>query len=534
MGSDEDRRLGQILANRYKVVELISSGGMGAVYRGERLELGRQVAIKFLHGLFRTDKAFRGRFDREAKAMSRLSHPFCVSVIDFGVDDVPYIVMDFVTGFTLRDLLKKGPIGTEHALRIAGQILTGLAHAHGRSIIHRDIKPENIMLSEATGLGEHVRIFDFGLAKIFDGTMDSEFSTAAAVIGTPSYMSPEQSFGETVDHTTDLYSTGVVLFEMLTGQKPFQAEDATEVIRMHRVDMPPQLSDVAPDVDWSPNLEAVLARALNKRRELRFQTADEFAQMLASVPEAPEQSGVVTVPPRSEDPDATTVLRPQRKQGLLDRLPFELSRRAWFGVAGAALGAVVVVLALVIALATAESGPGPEVGDAGVVAAVTPPAGAEPKPKPEPEPQPEPQPASPKDTGAKAENPEVKIVREMIAKGKQSQAIQLLQELRGNDPNNAHYAYLLGNIFFDKKYHSAGVDRYAQALELDPGYRTDERLIRDLIDSLSGTRLQKKVRPLLVETIGDPALPFLQKAAQSHENLKVRLRAAAIAGEISE
>jgi serine/threonine-protein kinase len=527
MGADEDKRLGQILANRYKVVELISSGGMGAVYRGERLELGRQVAIKFLHGLFRTDKAFRGRFDREAKAMSRLSHPFCVSVIDFGVDDVPYIVMDFVTGGTLRELLKSGPIGTERALRIAGQILTGLAHAHGRSIIHRDIKPENIMLSEATGLGEHVRIFDFGLAKIFDGSMDSEFSTAAAVIGTPSYMSPEQSFGETVDHTTDLYSTGVVLFEMLTGRKPFQAEDATDVIRMHRVDTPPQLADVMPDIDWSPNLEAMVARALNKRRELRFQSADEFAQMLATVPEAPEQTGMVVTPP-TDDPDSTTVLRPQKKKPLLDRLPFELSRRARAGIAGAGLGAVVVVLALVIALAT-DNNAAPEQADAGVEPAITAPTG---EPQPEPaEPEPESPPASP-DTSASAVNPEVTIVREMIAKGKQGQAIQLLQELRGNDPNNPDYAYLLGNIFFDKKYHSAGVDRYAQALELGSKYRNDERLIRDLVDALTGTKLQKKIRPLLVETIGAPALPYLREAAESHENLKVRLRAASIAGEI--
>jgi len=530
MGSEEDPRLGEVLANRYKVVELISSGGMGAVYRGERLELGRQVAIKFLHGLFRTDKSFRARFDREAKAMSRLSHPFCVSVIDFGMADVPYIVMDYVTGRTLRELMHDGRLTTDHALRIAGQILTGLAHAHGRGIIHRDIKPENIMLSEATGLGEHVRIFDFGLAKLQGG--DADFSTAAAVIGTPSYMSPEQSFGETVDHTTDLYSTGVVLFEMLTGNKPFQADDATEVIRMHRVDAPPRLADADPHVRWSENLEAVIARALNKRRELRYQSADEFAAMLATVPEWPEQSGVVTLPPRVEDPDATTVLRHEGMRSLLDRLPFKLSRRAWAGIGGAALGAVVVLLALVIGLATWEEEPAPAPVDAGAGPVTAAPVVAPPEPAPETAPTPAPAPRE--DAGAPAVNPEVKIVREMIARGKRSQAIQLLQELRANDPNNADYAYLLGNLFFDKKYHNAGVDRYAQAIELEPRYREDERLIRDLIDSLTGTRLQDKVRPLLVEVIGKPALPYLREAANNHENLKVRLRAAAIASEIGE
>jgi serine/threonine-protein kinase len=530
MGEDEDRRLGQILAGRYKVVELISSGGMGAVYRGERLELGRQVAIKFLHGLFRTDKAFRGRFDREAKAMSRLSHPFCVSVIDFGVDDVPYIVMDFVVGRTLRELLREGPLDTERALRIGGQILTGLAHAHGRGIIHRDIKPENIMLSEATGLGEHVRIFDFGLAKLHDGTMDADFSTAAAVIGTPSYMSPEQSFGETVDITTDFYSTGVVLFEMLTGRKPFQAEDATDVIRMHRIEKPPQLADVAPDLKWSPNLESVVARALNKKRELRYQSADEFAKILAGVPEAPEQTGMVPTPP-ADEPEATTVLQPP-SESLLDRLRLKLSRRAWFGIGGAVLGVVVVVSALAIGLATWEKKPDKEAVDAGVEPVVV----AEPeKAPPEPKPEPTPGPDVAKDTGApEAEvDPEVKIVQQMIALGQQKQAIATLRELRQTDPDNADYAYLLGNLFFDKSWHSAGVDRYAQALDLDPAYREDERLIRDLIDALSGTKLQKQVRPLLVEKIGERALPYLREAAENHENLKVRLRAAAIAGEIS-
>jgi tetratricopeptide (TPR) repeat protein len=255
--------------------------------------------------------------------------------------------------------------------------------------------------------------------------------------------------------------------------------------------------------------------------------------MLTSVPEAPEQSGVVAVPSPAEDPDSTTVLRPERKQGLLDRLPLKLSRRAWLGVAGAALGVVVVVLALVIALATGQDEQRPEVVDAGVAPVVAAPVAPRPEPEPKPEPKPEPEPRAQQDSGAAKQDPEVKIVREMIAQGKRGQAILLLQELRGNDPNNADYAYLLGNLFFDKKYHSAGVDRYAQALELDQKYKQDERLIRDLIDSLSGTRLQKKVRPLLVEMIGKPALPYLQEAAASHENLKVRLRAAAIAGEIT-
>jgi len=194
---------------------------MGVVYRGERVELGRPVAVKFLHPWIAAQQAFRARFETEARAMSRLSHPNCVSVIDFGVEGAPYLVMDYVTGPTLRKVLDGGPIAPARAIAITRQLLAGVAHAHAQGIIHRDLKPDNLILADADGLPDHVRILDFGLAKLRDGPA----MTSGLAIGTPSYMSPEQTGapGE-IDGRTDIYAIGVVLHEMLAGKKPFVSD----------------------------------------------------------------------------------------------------------------------------------------------------------------------------------------------------------------------------------------------------------------------------------------------------------------------
>ena len=194
--------------------------------------------------------------------MSRLLHPHCVSVIDFGVEGSPYLVMDFVTGRTLRDLHAGGAAaGRRDAMRLAQQLLAGLAHAHAQGIVHRDLKPENLILSEEAGLEEHLRILDFGLAKLRDGPA----MTAGMAVGTPSYMSPEQSGAEgEIDARTDLYTVGVLLFEMLAGRKPFQSENVGEVILMHREAPPPTLRAIAPEASYSAELEALVDKAMSK------------------------------------------------------------------------------------------------------------------------------------------------------------------------------------------------------------------------------------------------------------------------------
>ena len=274
-----DPRVGSVLQERYRIIERLAVGSMGIVYRAERLQLGRPLAVKFLHASYAADPTFIQRFERETRVMGRLAHPHCVSVIDFGVDSGPYVVMEFVSGRTLRTLLEGGRQTVDRAVYITRQTLAGLAHAHSLGIIHRDIKPANIMLMEATGTGDHVRILDFGLATLRE-QVSSDISHSAIVIGTPNYMSPEQSIGGKADVRSDVYSTGVVLFELLTGRKPFTSDDTFELLSMHRTAPVPRLASVVPDADFPPGLQAVLDRALAKAPEDRFQTAMEFATAL--------------------------------------------------------------------------------------------------------------------------------------------------------------------------------------------------------------------------------------------------------------
>src|SRR5499426_326621 len=287
-----DPRVGSTLQGRYRILAPIASGAMGVVYKGERVQLGRPVAVKFLHPWIAAQKAFLSRFENEAKAMSRLSHPNCVSVIDFGVEGSPYLVMDFVTGRTLRELMQEGRLPPARAMRLAQQLLAGLAHAHDQGIVHRDLKPENLILSDEAGLKEHLRILDFGLAKLRDGPQ----MTAGMAVGTPSYMSPEQSGAEgTIDARTDLYTVGIVLFEMLSGRKPFQSENVGEVILMQREAPPPRLRATAPDAAYSVELDALIDKAMSKLPEDRFQTAADFAAALASTPEGKAAGSDVSV-----------------------------------------------------------------------------------------------------------------------------------------------------------------------------------------------------------------------------------------------
>ncbi len=282
-----DPRIGRVLQERYRVVDRLAVGGMGVVYRGERIGLDRPVAIKFLRTPQSARKEGLRRFDREARAMSRLAHPSCVPVIDYGVDDdSPYIVLEFVEGPALDEVLAaEGALPAPRAIRIVRQILAGLAHAHGQNIVHRDMKPGNVMLAQVTGAGEQARILDFGLAKLLEPAESASWSTTSVAVGTPGYMSPEQARGEEVDRRTDLYSTGILLFELLTGRKPFVADEPIEVLRMHLEQAPPTLAEAAPGRGFSPELQAAVSGALTKDPAQRWQTALAFSDALAATPE---------------------------------------------------------------------------------------------------------------------------------------------------------------------------------------------------------------------------------------------------------
>jgi serine/threonine-protein kinase len=276
----DDRR---ILAGRYQVGELIGHGGMADVYRGTDTRLGRTVAVKLLKSSLATDPAFRTRFRQEAQSAARMAHPTIVRVFDAGEETLldpsgrevqaPFIVMEYVDGRLLRDLIKEGPLAPAEAVRIAEGILTALEYSHRAGVVHRDIKPGNVMITHSG----QVKVMDFGIARAISDSSATVAQTTA-ILGTASYFSPEQAKGETVDARTDLYSTGVVLFEMLTGRAPFRGDTPVAVAYQHVSEPPVKPSSINPGV--SPALDAVVMHALSKDRFERYQSAAEFREEL--------------------------------------------------------------------------------------------------------------------------------------------------------------------------------------------------------------------------------------------------------------
>ena len=265
------------LAGRYEVRSLIGHGGMAEVHLGFDTRLSRIVAIKMLRSDLARDSIFQARFRREAQSAASLNHPNIVSVYDTGEEtvtgpdgrsiSVPYIVMEYVEGHTVKELLSDGtPVPINEAISIVSGILSALEYSHSQNLVHRDIKPGNIML---TGDGK-VKVMDFGIARALTDSQATMTQTNA-VVGTAQYLSPEQARGEQVDARSDLYSTGVVLFELLTGRPPFTGDSAVAVAYQHVQQLPPTPSSVTPDIPEA--LDRVVMKALAKDREQRYSSA---------------------------------------------------------------------------------------------------------------------------------------------------------------------------------------------------------------------------------------------------------------------
>ncbi|NRG42174.1 Stk1 family PASTA domain-containing Ser/Thr kinase [Rathayibacter sp. VKM Ac-2835] len=270
---------GRLIAGRYQVGPRLGRGGMSEVYLGTDTRLGRTVAIKELKLSLSSDSAFRLRFRQEAQSASRMSHPTIVRVFDAGeevsLDDNgaesrrPFIVMEHIEGRLLKDVIAEGPVDVDEAVRITEGILTALEYSHRAGVVHRDIKPGNIMLTPSG----QVKVMDFGIARAVSDSAATVAQTTA-ILGTAAYFSPEQAKGEQVDARSDLYSAGIVLFELLTGRAPFRGDTPVAVAYQHVSETPPAPSSINPAV--SPALDGVVARALSKDRYERFQGAAEF------------------------------------------------------------------------------------------------------------------------------------------------------------------------------------------------------------------------------------------------------------------
>ena len=274
--SDDIRRLGE----RYELGEVIGRGGMAEVHEGKDLRLGRRVAVKILRPDLARDPSFQARFRREAQSAASLNHPNVVAVYDTGEDVladvdgagsvVPYIVMEYVDGMTLRQLMLSGRrLLPERALEITSGTLAALDYSHRHGIVHRDIKPANVMLTR----GGDVKVMDFGIARALADSGQT-MTQASAVLGTAHYLSPEQARGEVVDSRSDIYSTGCLLYELLTGRPPFTGESPVSIAYQHVSEQPVPPSQLDPAV--TPQIDTIVLTALAKRPEDRYQTAAEM------------------------------------------------------------------------------------------------------------------------------------------------------------------------------------------------------------------------------------------------------------------
>jgi serine/threonine-protein kinase len=298
--------IGKTLGKRYRIDALIGTGGMSVVYRAEDLRARRIVAVKVLRQEFSQDQEFLRRFDREAMASAKTQHPNIVNLLDIGEEgDIRYLVMEYVEGSTLKEVIQdRGKLSSQEAVRIALCVLNALQHAHHKHIVHRDIKPQN-MLVDVNG---DIKITDFGIARMTDSATVTLVD--GNIMGSVHYFSPEQAKGQPVGRAGDLYSLGVVLYEMLTGRVPFDGDTAVAVAMKHLTELPAPISAIAPDV--SPAIEQVVAKAMCKNLSQRYASAEQMAFDLQRALRQPEGNFVKMRPDAGQHTQRNDMARRHR------------------------------------------------------------------------------------------------------------------------------------------------------------------------------------------------------------------------------
>jgi serine/threonine-protein kinase len=526
-----DALVGRSVDDRYAVLRRLGEGAMGAVYEARHLRLRKRFAMKVIRAELAQVKEFVARFEREALSCSKLEHPNCISVTDFGhaATGELYLVMEFVEGRTLADELEKGTLGVSQSLEIMRQVLMGLQHAHAAGVIHRDIKPENVMLLEGPHGQLQAKLLDFGIAKAPASDADGRPLTRAGVVfGTPEYMAPEQAVSTDVDERADIYATGTILWRMLAGRMPFEGEGPVELLSAKLAAPAPSLAKVRPRV-FSASLLALVARALERKPSDRFATATEMLEALEQVQTEPgrglavDQSRIAALVGRGQEvvsrarelpPWARrTFLAWYRCQGVEGRPSW---RRRARGLVTTVPGAWVLGAALLILLAAS-----------GVVAGVTHEA---------PEGVSGPPPSKPTigrvfkrivhAATDKEPDPAVKNrlndARMFLAKQACREASLDLQNLLREHPQLAQAHYLLGAAEMCRKRYEEGLEAYAAALAIDDELRDDARVLEDVRQLLSVRGMRMEALKFMASKIGEPALPDLVEVASEGRKRALR------------
>ncbi|WNG37857.1 protein kinase [Archangium violaceum] len=341
---EADEYIGRTIAKKYQVEALIGEGGMGKVYRARQVALDKLVVLKVLrHSLLGDDRTV-ARFKREAKAASRLNHPNSISILDFGQteDGALFIAMEFVPGQDLHTVLSKdGPLPEQRIIRIVSQVLSALYDAHNAGVIHRDLKPENIMVEQRRNDPDFVKVLDFGIAKFQDGDGEGPALTRTGfVCGTPEYMSPEQARGATLDHRSDLYAVGVILYQLITGRLPFESDSAVGYATKHLTEEPLPPSRKRPEIRISPAMERLIMRALSKSPDDRPQDAEAFQAELLAVDKERERRAHAPAPGRRQQGAAVLAPLPRKATPPSSGLHTEVTDPGWGGESDATVRAM--------------------------------------------------------------------------------------------------------------------------------------------------------------------------------------------------
>ncbi len=471
-----DAWVGRVVGGRFELVDELGAGGIAVVYRAEDRELSRSVAVKILQDAGHGRAELRARFEREAKVLAALSHPNIVSLVDYGVEDGrAYLVMELLRGQTLGDLLDaEETLPPARAFHIVRQVLRGLAYAHGEGLLHRDLKPDNVFLQELPDTPDHVRLLDFGFAKFVGGEARDQdpLTQVGTVFGTPRYMAPEQLSGGTVDARVDLYAVAVILYEMLSGRRPFEGE-IRHVLKAKVVEDPPRLTSVMPDFDVSPALDAFLDRALAMRREARFADAAAFLEALDAIPEP------------SLSPKPKEEARPPARAGRWVVPALALAALGLFGIIAAA-GAIVWAL-----WPDAPETPPPEAS----IAPPPPPAAPTASSTPDPWQR----------AGTLA--PEVAAVRAMVVARQEvdGTSLRALRRYASDHSSDAYAQLLLGHVYTERNMRAMAIGAYQRAVEADASARDDPRMVVDLVRMVAESGASGATR-LLTDVYGRDAL----------------------------
>jgi len=364
-----DPLLGTIVADRYRVLGRVGEGGMGVVYEAEHVVLEKRVALKVLNQELAPKRDLRERFLQEARAASRIGHENIVDITDFG--SIPsgtvFFAMEFLEGKDLSTTIKiEGPLPWDRAKNIAVQICRALGAAHAKGIIHRDLKPENIFLIDRDGRDDFVKVVDFGIAKVMGLEEGGHKLTKTGMIfGTPDYMSPEQATGQKLDHRVDIYALGVILYEMITGNLPFQADSFMAILTKHMFEDPTPPSRRVADIDIPPEIDALILKALAKKPSERYQSMNDFAERLETTTDQGEAAVKTSGPILLTSPKPTVAMAGSQEDSdateVVDALPQANARAkmlTWVGLGVLVLlvGAVALLLVTRHKKQTADAG----------------------------------------------------------------------------------------------------------------------------------------------------------------------------------